>query len=153
MLTRTFFAKSRSRRISRLHSPHYGNQGGEPSSSIRSGSFKLIHYYESIPGRNKDELYDLATDPGEQHDLLAGVPATTTEELARDLRRRLEAWLEETGAKLPVPDPEYDADAEAARLAKFRGEFMEGLEKQHAAYLDPDWKPNEDWWGSMGVED
>jgi arylsulfatase A-like enzyme len=27
------------------HYPHYGNQGGEPSSIIRLGEWKLIHYY------------------------------------------------------------------------------------------------------------
>lgn len=27
------------------HYPHYGNQGGEPSSIIRRGHWKLIHYY------------------------------------------------------------------------------------------------------------
>jgi arylsulfatase A-like enzyme len=135
------------------HYPHYGNQGGDPSSSIRSGSLKLIHYYENRPGSKEDELYDLSKDPGEQNDLLAGVPATTTEELARDLRRRLESWLEEIGAKLPTPDPEYDADADATRRAHLAGEFMATLEAQHAAYLDPEWKPNEDWWGSMVVVD
>jgi arylsulfatase A-like enzyme len=135
------------------HYPHYGNQGGEPSSIIRSGDYKFIHYYEGVPGRNEDELYDLSTDPGEQHDLLAGTPATTNEELARNLRRRLETWLEETDAKLPVADPEHDADAEVTRLAHLQGEFMTGLERQHLDYLDPDWKPNEDWWGSMVTED
>jgi len=36
------------------HYPHYGNQGGEPSSIIRLGDWKLIHYYEdgrNIPGK------------------------------------------------------------------------------------------------------
>mgnify|MGYP006295011201 FL=1 len=33
------------------------------------------------------------------------------------------------------------------------GEFMQKLEEQHAAYLDPDWQPNEDWWGSMVIAD
>ena len=28
------------------HYPHYGNQGGDPSSIIRKGKWKLIHYYE-----------------------------------------------------------------------------------------------------------
>ncbi|HMP31455.1 MAG TPA: sulfatase, partial [Saprospiraceae bacterium] len=28
------------------HYPHYGNQGGDPSSIIRKGDWKLIHYYE-----------------------------------------------------------------------------------------------------------
>ncbi len=135
------------------HYPHYGNQGGEPSSIIRSGDYKLIHYYEGIPGRKEDELYDLTRDPGERSDLLAGTPATTVGELARDLRRRLEAWLEETEALRPAPDAEYDPEAEAARLAHLSGEFMAELEEQHATYLDPEWKPNEDWWGSMVVED
>ena len=84
------------------------------------------------------------------NDLLAGVPTTKNEELARDLRRRLEAWLEETEAKLPVPDREY---AETARLEYMAGEFMEQLEEQHTEYLDPQWQPNEDWWRSMVVED
>src|SRR3546814_6806382 len=35
------------------HYPHYGNQGGEPSSIIRLGDWKLIHYYED----DREELY------------------------------------------------------------------------------------------------
>ena len=41
------------------HYPHYGNQGGEPSSIIRKQNWKLIHYWED----DRDELYDLAQDP------------------------------------------------------------------------------------------
>jgi hypothetical protein len=43
----------------------------------------------------------------QMNDLLAGTAATTSEELVWDLRRQLEAWLEETDAKLPVADPEW----------------------------------------------
>ena len=42
------------------HYPHYGNQGGEPSSIIRSGDWKLIYYHED----GRDELYNLADDIG-----------------------------------------------------------------------------------------
>jgi len=42
------------------HYPHYGNQGGDPSSIIRRGPWKLIHYYED----GHDELYNLETDQG-----------------------------------------------------------------------------------------
>ena len=38
------------------HYPHYANQGGEPSSIIRSGDWKLIHYWED----NRNELYELS---------------------------------------------------------------------------------------------
>ena len=49
------------------HYPHYGNQGGKPSTIIRSGDWKLIHYWED--GHN--ELYNLAADIGEQQNLAA----------------------------------------------------------------------------------
>ena len=49
------------------HYPHYGNQGGEPSSIIMEGDWKLIHYHED----GRDELYHLGNDIGEQNDLIA----------------------------------------------------------------------------------
>jgi arylsulfatase A-like enzyme len=76
------------------HYPHYGNQGGEPSSIIRRGDWKLIHYWED----GRDELYNLANDPGEQQDLLAEQGS-----IALVLRAALDAWLEEVDAKLPRP--------------------------------------------------
>jgi arylsulfatase A-like enzyme len=47
------------------HYPHYGNQGGEPSSIIRLGDWKLIHYYED----GREELYNLKTDLEETTDI------------------------------------------------------------------------------------
>jgi len=120
------------------HYPHYGNQGGEPSSIILRFPWKLIHYYED----GRDELYHLADDPGEQHD-----QAAVQTELAVALRARLDQWLRDTGARLPVPDPEYDPEKAAARLR-----HIEQVQK-HARFLDPDWKPNADWWGSLIVRD
>jgi arylsulfatase A-like enzyme len=121
------------------HYPHYGNQGGDPSSIIRSGHWKLIHYYED--GRN--ELYHLERDIGEQNDVSA-----ENEGLVKELQSKLNAWLKETGASFPVPDPEYDADKQKERLDRLAGPYMEKLEKQHAAYLEADWEPDPTWWGS-----
>jgi arylsulfatase A-like enzyme len=126
------------------HYPHYGNQGGEPASIIRRGDWKLIHYYED----GRDELYDLATDPGERRDQAPARPPT-----AAQLRERLDRWLEEVGARFPVPDPEYDAAAERRRLAQLEHDLMPRLEAQHRAYLEPDWQPNPDWWGSQATGD
>jgi hypothetical protein len=40
------------------HYPHYGNQGGEPSSIIRQGNWKLIHYSED--GRDENhEIHEI----------------------------------------------------------------------------------------------
>ena len=126
------------------HYPHYGNQGGEPSSIIRRGDWKLIHYYED----GRDELYDLAADPGERQDVAAANP-----DRARELRADLDEWLAEVDARLPVPDPEYDVQKERERLADLETHFMARLEAQHQDYLDPEWEPNADWWGSQVIDD
>jgi arylsulfatase A len=49
------------------------------------------------------ELFDLATDIGEQKDLTAQRP----DDVAR-LRRKLADWREEVGAKPAPPNPNYD---------------------------------------------
>jgi len=125
------------------HYPHYGNQGGEPSSIIRSGDWKLIHYWED--GHN--ELYNLVADIGEQHDL-----AARETKRAADLWLQLQAWLKETGAKIPQPNPDYkSAWAEQQRAAALRQK--ENLEKQHAGFLNPKWQPDPTWWKSLQTSD
>jgi arylsulfatase A-like enzyme len=126
------------------HYPHYGNQGGEPSSIIKRGPWKLIHYHED----GRDELYNLDEDEGEQDDVAVG-----NAEKAAELRKRLDSWLKEVDAKFPVPDPEYDPEKEAERLHRLEHKEMARLEEQHAQYVDPDWKPNDDWWGSQVIND
>ena len=125
------------------HYPHYGNQGGEPSSIIRVGDWKLIHYWED--GHN--ELYDLATDIGERHDLATGEPERTAR-----LWAQLQTWLKETDAKIPEPNPDYKP-AWAAQHHKAALALKARLEKTHAEYLDPNWQPNADWWKSMQTQD
>ena len=78
------------------HYPHYGNQGGSPGAAIRQGAWKLIVFFED----NRAELYNLAEDPGEAHDLAGEMP-----EKAKALRVRLEAWQAETGARFPTRNP------------------------------------------------
>ena len=126
------------------HYPHYGNQGGEPSSIIRRSNWKLIHYYED----DRDELYDLVSDPGEQTDCAPEHPSR-----AAELRAALDAWLAETDARFPTRDSEYDETKERQRLRELETDFMQRLEKQHADYLDINWQPNDDWWGSQVVRD
>ena len=88
------------------HFPHY-RQGHliPPYGIVRAGDWKLIKWYEDPTY----ELYNLQDDLGEQHDLAATMPGKV-----RELDEMLTAWLEEAGAKLPRPNPEYDPLAEQA---------------------------------------
>lgn len=78
------------------HYPHYHRT--TPGSVIRDHDYKLIHYYED----NHLELYNLAEDLSEIHDLSQDMPERTQE-----LFRKLQQWLQENKAKMPTPNPDY----------------------------------------------
>ena len=121
------------------HYPHYGNQGGEPSSIIRQGDWKLIHYYED----GRDELYNLRIDETESEPLNVQYP-----EKVEFLSKKLSVWLTEVGARYPEPDPQYNPAAEALYKKKTRERMMKTLEATRKKQLGKDFKPNADWWGS-----
>jgi arylsulfatase A-like enzyme len=121
------------------HYPHYGNQGGEPSSIIRLGKWKLIHYWED----GRDELYDLAGDPSEQSDVLSAFPL-----VGRDLRTALDAWLTKCDALLPDVDKLYDAERARERDERIVREWWPRLEASRKELLSPAYEPNENWWDS-----
>jgi arylsulfatase A-like enzyme len=126
------------------HYPHYGNQGGEPSSIIRLGDWKLIHYYED--GRN--ELFNLKNDSEEQHDV-----SKDYTKIVEDLKTRLFNYLENVNAKFPIKDPLYDAELEAKYIEKMATQKLESLEKQRQSFLSPDFNPKNNWWGSLQTND
>ena len=90
------------------HYPHYGNQGGAPSAAIRRGDWKLIEWMED----GRIELFNVASDIGEQSDLSKSQPAR-----AAALRAELHAWQKEVGAKMPIPNPSYDPAKPSGRFA------------------------------------
>jgi len=54
----------------------YSNHGAQsPGGAIRYEGYKLIEYYEN----NTVQLFNLKTDPGEQHDLAASEPGKVQE--------------------------------------------------------------------------
>ena len=126
------------------HYPHYGNQGGEPSAIIRRGDWKLIHYYED----DRNELYNLAQDTGEQNDLAAG-----EEPRVRELHAALNTWLTTTGARIPKKDARFDSARRKQQDAAIKSQRLPRLEKQHANFLDPAFQPNPTWWGSKVTRD
>ncbi len=77
------------------HYPHYWNgKNVTPYSVVRAGDWKLIRFYEF----DRDELYNLRLDPGEQQDLLKQEAGK-----AKELSLRLEGWLKDVRAQMPVP--------------------------------------------------
>jgi arylsulfatase A-like enzyme len=84
------------------HFPQYRYNQVGPYSIVRSRGWKLIRYYDPEPyGVNRVELFNLATDLGEKHDL-----AGEQTEKAKELEALLDAWLETVGARLPVEQSE-----------------------------------------------
>lgn len=126
------------------HYPHYGNQGGEPCSTIRKGDWKLIYYYED----ERCELYNLKTDIGEHEPL-----NIQHMDKVKELKAELMQWLKDTHALIPKPDMQYDPIKEAETKYKWKTKLLENKEKERKKELDPNWKPNKDWWGSLIVND
>ncbi|MCA8988705.1 MAG: sulfatase, partial [Planctomycetaceae bacterium] len=119
------------------HYPHYGNQGGEPSAIVMEGDWKLIHYFED--GRN--ELYNVKSDVGEQHDL-AGQSPEKVAAMAQDLRK----WLASVEATYPSSNPRYNQANYDKELQQIQKQGMPNREKEHAGYLKPDFAPRGGWW-------
>jgi arylsulfatase A-like enzyme len=76
------------------HYPHYHGSGAKPCSAVRKGDFKLLRHYAD----GLRELFDLTSDPREEQNLAPAKP-----EIVADLEARLDAWLQEVGAYIPVP--------------------------------------------------
>lgn len=71
-----------------------------PGSAIRSGDWKLIHYFE----HDEYELYNLTDDIGEQNNLETEFP-----DKLNSLKEKLQAWRQEIAADTPTAsNPEYD---------------------------------------------
>ncbi len=88
------------------HYPHYHGSAWKPGASIRDGDWKLLEFYHY----KNFELYNLANDPSERHNL-----AKTNPVEAKRLRAKLVAWQKRMNAKMPVPNPDYDPGVESTK--------------------------------------
>ena len=123
------------------HYPHYGNQGGDPSSIIRKGDWKLISYLEE----DKVELYNVVDDIGEQTDVASQHP-----ERVATMKAELDRWLIETDAALPSTNPKFSTEKWAEEKVRTKEKVLPNLERQQAAFLDSDFVPPGGWWEETG---
>jgi len=77
-----------------LERPHF--LGGHSGGAVRQGDWKLIEWFDT----GAVELYNLADDPGEQHDLAGRRP-----EKRDELRAALAAWRRDVDAAFPTGQP------------------------------------------------
>ena len=76
-----------------FHYPNYAWHGSNQlGGAIREGDYKLIEWYDD----GSVELYNLAEDLSEKRDLSRKMPKK-----AAELKRKLDAWLVESGAIMP----------------------------------------------------
>ena len=121
------------------HYPHYGNQGGEPSSIVRDGDWKLIYYHED----GRYELYNLADDLGELSDL-----ASTNPEKVESLAIKLNHFLKDTDAIMPTLDPIYNVDTGLNARNQRMSQAMRRQELLRTNQYKSNWTPNATWWDS-----
>ncbi len=82
-----------------LAKPHF--LGGRSSGAIRVGNWKLVEFFDT----GTLELYHLAKDIGEQHDVSGEMPERTAE-----LRARLAEWRTSVGVMVPPECADYNPD-------------------------------------------
>lgn len=118
------------------HYPHYGNQGGEPSTIMIDGNWKLIHYLED--GRN--ELYDISADISEQKDL-----ASANSDRVASMIRQVQAFWKDTKAAMPSKNKAYNNQKAESGLLQMRNGNPR-RENEHAAFMKADYEPRKGWW-------
>jgi arylsulfatase A-like enzyme len=91
-----------------FHYPHY-YETTSPVSAIRARDWKLVEFLED----GHTELFELADDPSEQRDV-----AKETPEKVNDLRAQLNAWRQQTGARMPQPNPDFQPKQPGKKPAK-----------------------------------
>ncbi|MCB1224165.1 MAG: sulfatase [Verrucomicrobiales bacterium] len=85
-----------------------------PVALVQSGDWKLMEFMED----QRPELYNLANDLGEEHNL-----ATENPEKLRELRAKLHAWQQQIHAPMPTPNT---PTAAPAKKGKGKGKKKKG---------------------------
>ncbi len=110
------------------HFPRAAQVGAPVGGSfIRQGDFKLYRYYGFFPdGRDKYELYNLATDISETRDL-----AGSNAELVGTLTNKLNTWLKDTKALVPRLNPAFNPSSITQQARLDGSKVVDGVSNTH----------------------
>ncbi|MDD4872684.1 MAG: sulfatase [Kiritimatiellae bacterium] len=117
------------------HFPHGSSRqaevmpGVQPGTYVRRGDWKLIRFFaDNDDGSDRLELFNLKDDVGETKNL-----ATEKPELVRELNALITDFLRDTGAVIPVRNPNYNKTAAASDpLQGWKARNCEALVKDGA---------------------
>lgn len=84
----------------------------------------------------------------EQHNVISDNAS-----MAEEMKNTLLQWLKDSGAKMPVPDPEYSPEERQKFLVKERKKILDDQNRKRDARLKDDYQPNKTWWGSQAIDD
>ena len=97
-----------------FHYPHYHHS--TPAGAIRAGNWKLIEFFDD----GRVELYNLADDLEESHDVASAHPSK-----ANELQSRLAIWRQNIGARMPAENPDFDPDRSAEWWSRGTGKPLD----------------------------
>ena len=100
-----------------FHFPHYDNGNDGPATAIMLENLVAIKTYET----GKLDLYDLSKDISERKDL-----SSQMTEKASDLENKMNAYLKEINAQMPIPNPNFDPSKPASTTRGGGGRGGEG---------------------------
>lgn len=95
-----------------------------PGVAVRQGDWKLIRRFQERPGEYEGlhELFNLREDLGETTNLAAKMP-----EKVKELDALIDAFVEDTGAAYPKPNPDYRPGAAAKPAGDGLGGLAQGI--------------------------
>ncbi|MDP4625322.1 MAG: sulfatase [Akkermansiaceae bacterium] len=97
-----------------------------PSVTVTTDEWKLIRlFYEGENGTHAYRLYNLANDIGESHDL-----STEQPERVKALDTMIDAFLSDTDAVVPKPNPAYRPGATAGSLSPWNARGCKVVESE-----------------------
>jgi arylsulfatase A len=112
------------------HYPHFHHH--RPTAAIREGDWKLIQY---IDGSKKVELYNLRDDISEKNNL-----SQKHKGVAAGLQKKLRKWQSAVSAKMPIPNPAYDASRAHEWWSRRNGKKIDSNRRRRAPQTEKDIK-------------